>query len=81
LGHETENNPIYAANASAAEIPFTAGREAAAKGFAGQPQVGSSLNKKILKKLPNHPEKLKKSLVQNPITCLYLPIIAVKWFC
>jgi hypothetical protein len=51
------------------------------RGFADQSQIGSSLAKKILKKLPNHPEKLKKSLVQNPITCLYLPIIAVKWFC
>jgi len=51
------------------------------RGFASQSHISGSLDTKILKKLPNHPEKLKKSLVQNPITCLYLTIISVKWFC
>jgi hypothetical protein len=48
------------------------------RGFASQSHISGSLDTKILKKLPNHPEKLKKSLVQNPIPGLYLIKIVVK---
>jgi hypothetical protein len=69
LAVENEDTPKYTANASLVEILPAAGLKPISIGFVGQPEVRGPASRKILRKIHNHPEKFKKSLVQIRRTC------------